>query len=212
MGTRIGVCLVGVALAGVLAVPSGSAAASTGDPHGDSLVVVTDKGAVQGFRAGEVDSFLGIRYATPPTGTLRWQPPQPAQPWSGVVPATAYGNRCPQVAGSHGPRTESEDCLFVNVQRPAGLKRGDRRPVYVFIHGGGLIDGGSNQADMAAMVQTTGVVGVTLNYRVGLFGFMGLPQLTAQQGESGNYGFMDQQAALRWVQRNIAAFGGDPDR
>jgi para-nitrobenzyl esterase len=176
------------------------------------LVVVTDKGAVQGARAGEVDSFLGIRYAAPPTGTLRWQPPQPAQPWPGVVPATAYGNRCPAAASSDGPRTETEDCLFANVQRPAGLQRGDRRPVYVFIHGGGLIFGSSNLYDMAPMVQATGVVGVTLNYRLGLFGFMGLPQLTAEAGESGNYGFMDQQAALRWVQRNIAAFGGDPDR
>jgi para-nitrobenzyl esterase len=176
------------------------------------LVVGTDKGAVRGFRAGEVDSFLGIRYAAPPTGALRWRAPQPAQPWSGVAPATAYGNRCAAAASTNGPRTEAEDCLFVNVQRPAGLKRGDRRPVYVFIHGGGLVNGSSNQADMAAMVQTTGVVGVTFNYRLGILGFLGLPQLTAAAGESGNYGFMDQQAALRWIQRNIAAFGGDPRR
>src|SRR3981189_3841530 len=99
MRPRIGVCLIGVALAGVLTVPGGAAVASTGDPPGDSLVVVTDKGAVQGVQAGEVDSFLGVRYAAPPTGTLRWQPPQPAQPGSGVVPATAYGNPCPQQAG-----------------------------------------------------------------------------------------------------------------
>src|SRR3981189_3092378 len=129
MRPRIGVCLVGVALAGVLTVPSGAAVASTGDHPGDSLVVGTDKGAVQGFRAGEVDSFLGIRYAAPPTGALRWRAPQPAQPWPGVVPATAYGNRCPQVAGSHGPRTESEDCLFINVQRPTGLARDHPRHV-----------------------------------------------------------------------------------
>jgi carboxylesterase type B len=211
MGMSTGVLAVGVALAGVLAIPSG-AAASSGGRHRDSLVVVTDKGAVGGTRADGVDSFLGIRYAAPPTGALRWRPPQPAQPWSGVLPATAYGNRCAAAASTNGGRTEAEDCLFVNVQRPTGLKVGDRRPVYVFIHGGGLVNGSSNQADMAAMVQATGVVGVTFNYRLGVLGFLGLPQLTAEAGESGNYGFMDQQAALRWIQRNIAAFGGDPRR
>ena len=212
MRIRTGVCLLGVALAAVLAVPGGGAAASTGDHHGDPLVVATDKGAVRGFQAGGVDSYLGIRYAAPPTGDLRWRAPQPAQPWSGVLPATAYGNRCAAAASTNGPRTEAEDCLFVNVQRPAGIKSGDRRPVYVFIHGGGLVNGSSNQADMAAIVHTTGVVGVSFNYRLGVFGFLGLPQLTAEAGESGNYGFMDQQAALGWIQRNIAAFGGDPGR
>jgi len=113
-------------------------------------------------------------------------------------------------ASTNGARTESEDCLFVNVQRPTGLRAGDRRRVYVFIHGGGLVNGSSNQADMAAIVQATGVIGVSLNYRLGVLGFLGLPALTAEGGESGNYGFMDQQAALRWVHRNIAAFGGDP--
>jgi carboxylesterase type B len=198
--------VLGLVVASVLAVPPGIASA------GDSLVVRTDKGAVRGVRADHVDSFLGMRYAAAPTGALRWRPPQPAKPWSGVVPATAYGNRCAAAASTNGPRTEAEDCLFVNVQRPAGLNAGDRRPVYVFIHGGGLVNGSSNQADMAAMVQATGVVGVTFNYRLGVLGFLGLPALTAEGGESGNYGFMDQQAALRWIQRNIAAFGGDPRR
>jgi carboxylesterase type B len=212
MRIRTGICLVGAALAGVLAIPGSAVAAAAGGHHGNPLVVVTDKGAVRGFRAQGVDSFLGIRYAAPPTGALRWRPPQPAQPWSGVVPATAYGNRCAAAASTNGPRTEAEDCLFVNVQRPSGLTAGGRRPVYVFIHGGGLVNGSSNQADMAAMVQATGVVGVTFNYRLGVLGFLGLPQLTAEGGESGNYGFMDQQAALRWIQRNIGAFGGDPRR
>lgn len=177
-----------------------------------SLVVMTDKGAVRGVSAGGVDSFLGIRYAAPPVGDLRWRPPQPASPWAGVQSADHYGNRCPAAASSNGPRSETEDCLFVNVQRPAGLAPGARRPVYVFIHGGGLQNGSSNQADMAPIVSLTGVVGVSLNYRLGPFGFLGLPALTAESGESGNYGLMDQQAALRWVQRNIAAFGGDPRR
>jgi carboxylesterase type B len=197
----------------VLAVPDGAAAAAPGRDHGVGAPVVrTDKGAVRGARAAGVDSFLGIRYAAAPTGALRWRPPQPAEPWPGIVSATAYGNRCAAAASTNGPRTEAEDCLFVNVQRPAGLDGGDRRPVYVFIHGGGLINGSSNQADMAAMVHTTGVVGVSFNYRLGVLGFLGLPGLTAEAGESCNYGFMDQQAALRWIQRNIAAFGGDPRR
>jgi carboxylesterase type B len=167
---------------------------------------------VQGVRAGGVDSFLGIPYAAAPVGALRWAPPRPAPAWSGVRLADRFGNRCPATASTNGPRSETEDCLFVNVQRPTGLTRGDRRPVYVFIHGGGLVNGSSNQADMRQIVRLTGVVGVTMNYRLGVFGFLGLSTLTARQGESGNYGLMDQQAALRWIRRNIAAFGGDPDQ
>jgi carboxylesterase type B len=153
------------------------------------------------------DTGLTYRSGEDSTG-----PPQPATSWRGIGQATAYGPRCAAAASSNGPRTEAEDCLFVNVARPTGLRAGDRRPVYVFIHGGGLFNGSSNQADMAAIVQATGVVGVSLNYRLGVLGFLGLPALTVEGGESGNYGFMDQQAALRWVQRNIAAFGGDPRR
>jgi carboxylesterase type B len=194
-------------LAAVILLPGGAGAAA----HAASGPVAhTDKGAVQGVRDQGVDSFLGIRYAAPPVGNLRWRPPQPAAPWPGVAPATAYGNRCAAAASTNGARTEAEDCLFVNVQRPTGLRAGDRRPVYVFIHGGGLVNGSSNQADMAAIVRQTGAVGVSFNYRLGVLGFLGLAGLTAEGGESGNYGFQDQQAALRWIQRNIAAFGGDP--
>jgi carboxylesterase type B len=187
--------------------------ATAADAHGRAEPVVrSGDGLVQGVRAGGVDSFLGIPYAAPPVGDLRWRAPRPVTPWSGVRPATAYGDRCAAAASTNGPRSESEDCLFLNVQRPAGLRAGDRRPVYVFIHGGGLVNGSSNQADMAAMVRATGVVGVSLNYRLGVFGFLGLPALTAEAGESGNYGFLDQQAALRWIARSVAAFGGDPRR
>jgi carboxylesterase type B len=197
------------ALAAVLLFPGGASAAS---PPASGPVAQTDKGAVRGVRDQGVDSFLGIRYAAPPTGNLRWRPPEPAAPWSGVAPATAYGNRCAAAASTNGARTEAEDCLFVNVQRPAGRRAGDRRPVYVFIHGGGLVNGSSNQADMAAIVRQTGAVGVSFNYRLGVLGFLGLAGLTAEGGESANYGFQDQQAALRWIQRNVAAFGGDPRR
>ena len=204
---RLAPALIGAALAAIVVLPGAAAAHGGGGP-----VVRTDRGAVQGVRAPGVESFLGIRYAAPPGGGRRWRPPQPAAAWPGTVPATAYGARCAAAASTNGARTEAEDCLFVNVQRPVGLRRGERRPVYVFIHGGGLTNGSSNQADMAAMVRATGVIGVSFNYRLGVLGFLGLPGLTAEAGESGNYGFQDQQAALRWIKRNVAAFGGDPAR
>jgi para-nitrobenzyl esterase len=211
--------VVALAAAGLMALgtlTASSAAASTGSPDRDrshgSLVAHTDKGAVRGVRAGAVDSFLGIRYAAAPVGPLRWRPPQPAQRWPGVLLADHYGNRCPALASTNGPGSETEDCLFLNVQRPAGTHRGARLPVYFWIHGGGLINGSSNQHDGSKIVQETGVVVVTINYRLGVFGFLGHPALTAEVGESGNYGLQDQQAALRWVRRNIAAFGGDPRR
>lgn len=173
-------------------------------------VVPTAQGAVQGVRADGIDSFLGLRYAAPPTGELRWQPPQPAAPHAGVLVADHHRATCAAAESSNGPRTEAEDCLFLNVQRPAGLRAGERRPVLVFIHGGGFTNGSSNQYDAAPLVSATGAVVVTLNYRLGILGFLGHPGLTAEAGESGNYGLMDQQAALRWVRDNIAGFGGDP--
>jgi carboxylesterase type B len=199
-------------LCGIVVAALPASAASAAPQSVEPPVVDTGSGAVRGVQADGVDSFLGIPYAAPPVGDLRWSPPQPAAPWDGVRAAEAYGNRCPATESTNGPRSETEDCLFVNVQRPTGNTPEDRLPVYVFIHGGGLINGSSNQADMAEIVSLTGVVGVSMNYRLGALGFLGHPQLTARQGESGNYGLMDQQAALRWVQENIAAFGGDPAR
>ncbi|MHA3700797.1 carboxylesterase/lipase family protein [Jatrophihabitans sp. YIM 134969] len=170
-------------------------------------VVATDRGAVQGVQVDGVEDFRGIPYAAPPTGARRWQPPAAAPAWNGVRDASRYGNRCAALASTNGARSDSEDCLFVNVSRPVGTTAGSRLPVYVFIHGGGLVNGSSNQAGGEKIAQETGVVTVSLNYRLGVFGFLGLPGLSSA-GE-GNYGFLDQQAALRWVQRNIAAFGGD---
>ncbi|MGY1593491.1 carboxylesterase/lipase family protein [Geodermatophilus sp. SYSU D00708] len=201
-------------LAGVLVAvgaPAGTAALAA--PQSDDPPVVdTEQGAVRGIRAEGVESFLGIPYAAPPVGDLRWTPPQPAAPWDGVRPAEQFGNRCSAAESTNGPRSETEDCLFVNVQRPTGTSVDDGLPVYVFIHGGGFLNGSSNQHDMTEIVEATGVLGVTLNYRLGALGFLGHPALTAEQGESGNYGLMDQQAALRWVRDNVAAFGGDPAR
>ena len=215
--------LVAVAVAGLTALGTLPASASSGSSgstasgdwgrtHG-SLVVHTDKGALRGVRSGGVDSFLGVRYAAPPVGSLRWSPPQPAQRWRGVLAADHYGNRCPALASTNGPLSVTEDCLFLNVQRPAGIHPGGQLPVYFWIHGGGLVNGSSNQHDGSKIVRETGVVVVTINYRLGVFGFLGHPALTAEEGGyASNYGFEDQQAALRWVHRNIAAFGGDPSQ
>jgi para-nitrobenzyl esterase len=170
----------------------------------------TATGVVRGSTASGVDSFLGVPYAKPPVGALRWRAPQPAVPWTGVRDATRYGNRCPATASTNGPRSETEDCLFLNVQRPQGTKPGQHLPVYFWIHGGGLENGSSNQHDGTLITQLTGVIVVTINYRLGVFGFLAHPALTAEAGQSGNYGLMDQQAALRWVHDNIASFGGDP--
>lgn len=180
--------------------------------RGGSPIAPADAGIVHGTQAGAVDSFLGIPYAAAPVGQRRWKPPEPASPWLGVRPAEHYGNACPATASAVGPRSETEDCLFVNVQRPAAASPTARLPVYFWIHGGGLVSGSSDQYDGAKIVAATGVVVVTINYRLGVFGFLSHPALTRESGESGNYGFEDQQAALRWVRRNIAGFGGDPHR
>lgn len=174
-----------------------------------SLIVKTTGGLVEGARSGGVDSFLGIPYAAPPVGSLRWQPTQPVRAWSGVRMATHYGNRCAALPSTNGPRSDHENCLFINVQRPSGTTAGIHLPVYVFIHGGGLVNGSSTQMNGLQLVQQTNAIVVTFNYRLGVFGFLGLPALEHTKG-NGNFGFLDQQAALRWVRNNITAFGGDP--
>jgi carboxylesterase type B len=186
--------------------------------HHGGLVVRTDSGAVRGLHADGVDKFLGIPYAAPPVGALRWQPPAPAQRWGGVRPATAYGARCPQLPSSNGAGSENEDCLTLNVFGPGGRSgghaarwaRGGRRlPVLLWIHGGGLINGSGDQHDGALLARTNRIVVVSINYRLGVFGFLALPGMGAGAGD---FGLLDQQAALRWVSQNIGAFGGDSRR
>jgi para-nitrobenzyl esterase len=221
--------------------------------------VRTDKGHVSGIETATVKQYLGIPYASPPVGDLRWRPPQPAARWQGVLRATQFANHCPQTESPFGSASTTEDCLYLNVYAPKRQPRGDedtdddeddderaesrgkakqrgdrerkrrwrgkrkhrddderheskRRPVMVWIHGGGLTAGESNDYDPVRLVDK-GVVVVTFNYRLGYLGFLAHPALTAEstyQG-SGNYGLMDQQAALRWVERNIGRFGGDSD-
>jgi para-nitrobenzyl esterase len=180
------------------------AAASASGP-----VAGTANGPVRGLANGAVNEFLGIPYAAPPVGALRWQPPQPASSWSGVRDATRFAPHCPQPAGPFGQASTSEDCLFLNVFTPSHQQAGSHFPVMVWIHGGALVSGESNDYDPTQMV-ADGVTVVTINYRLGALGFLAHPALADANGQSGDYGLMDQQAALRWVQRNIASFGGNP--
>ena len=193
------------------AATAGAATAHAGS--GGAPIVRTGDGAVQGMTVGTVNEFLGVPYAAPPTGNLRWRPPQPPAPWQGIRDATQFAPSCPQPPSPFAPHgTFSEDCLYLNVYTPM-LPGGDgnRRPVLVWIHGGGLTEEGSSNYD-GAKLAADGAVVVTINYRLGALGFLAHPALASRPGgPAGNYGLMDQQAALRWVQDNISQFGGNPD-
>ncbi len=196
------------------------------DDHGKSgtKVVLTQNGPVRGTATPRLYKFLGIPYAAPPVGPLRWQPPQPHALWRTPLDADTFGSPCPQTGGALAAFGAfypgvNEDCLFLNVfaPRPRDEARDEDRdpkrlPVMVFLHGGGLTVDASNSYDPTSLVEKGGVVVVTLNYRLGILGFLAHPALTAESpiASSGNYGLMDQQAALRWVQANVAHFGGDP--
>lgn len=179
----------------------------------------TDRGTVEGANTRGVESFLGIPFAAPPIGEQRWRPPRPAAPWDGLRLAKRFGPDCEQtpLPDDFAPlrSTLSEDCLYLNVWRPAGGDPAVKLPVVFWIHGGGLMSGGSSSAVFdGGSFARKGVIFVSANYRLGRFGFFAVPQLSREDGGAnlvGNYGLMDQMAALQWVQRNIAAFGGDPD-
>jgi para-nitrobenzyl esterase len=173
------------------------------------LVVRTNKGAVRGLYAGSAREFLGIPYAAPPTGALRWQPPRPAARWTGIRDAASPGSTCAQTGSlASGVITTStaEDCLYLNVYTPKTTAH-RHLPVMVWIHGGGFTGGAGSIYDGSVMAPEGNVIVVTINYRLSAFGFLALPGLGSAGGD---YGLMDQQAALRWVQRNARAFGGDP--
>ncbi len=179
-----------------------------------SAKVSVDGSVIQGAIEKGVLTFKGIPFAAPPTGARRWWPPQPVENWQGVRPATRFGPDCMQVPTSQRAAirtTPEEDCLYLNVWRP--VRPSHKLPVMVWIYGGGEIEGGSSPAIYdGTEFARDGIVLVSFNYRVGNFGFFAHPALTAEQAEGplGNYAFMDQIAALKWVRRNIAAFGGDP--
>ncbi|MBI4768062.1 MAG: carboxylesterase family protein [Deltaproteobacteria bacterium] len=179
-----------------------------------------ESGLISGFSVGEQEKvliFKGIPYAKPPLGELRWKPPQPADPWAGVRQTREPGARCPQPPSpvfTQQTWPQSEDCLYLNVWT-AARDTEEKRPVMFWIHGGGSTTGsGGDLIYSGAQLANLGVVVVTINYRLGPLGFMAHPLLSKESGKgvSGNYGFLDQIEALKWVKKNIKAFGGDPDR
>jgi len=185
-----------------------SAMSALAATSGMETVVKIDTGLVAG-EGTSVRSYKGIPFAAPPVGDLRWKPPQPAKPWKGIRVSKTYPNMCPQFQFIPGP--QSEDCLGLNVWTPAH-SAAEKLPVMVWIHGGGFEIGASSQSvfDGEALA-AQGVVVVSINYRLGIFGFFAHPALSKEspQGVSGNYGLLDMVAGLEWVKRNIGAFGGD---
>lgn len=210
---RLGVLLTAALLTSSAAACGGAADAATsgrGTPDA-GVVVPTDAGAVRGKVTAEARLFQGIPYAAPPVGQLRWASPQPAASWRGIRDATKAGNRCAQAGGLIDEASTTEDCLYLNVTTPR--TGGTRKlPVMVWIHGNGFINGAGSLYDAQQLANTGQVVVVSPNYRLGIFGFLAHPALDhgAARQLSGNFGLEDQQAALRWVRRNAAAFGGDP--
>ncbi|MFA4848248.1 MAG: carboxylesterase family protein [Methanoregula sp.] len=180
----------------------------------DSGVVKTDAGSVSGLPQGGLRVYTGIPFAAPPTGEFRWKPPAPVKPWDGVKETKIYSPACPQPTAADPSLKMSEDCLYLNVWTPA--KNADEKlPVMVFFYGGafGKIAGSIPLYNGTALAEK-GVIVVTTNYRVGALGFLAHPQLDNESpyNVSGNYGLLDQIAAMQWVQRNIGQFGGDPSR
>lgn len=199
-----------VALVATLLAPVPAQAA----PRGSDPVVRTDAGWVRGETTAEGRQFLGIPYAEPPVGALRWKEPRPVRPWHGVRAARDFGNKCVQSAswdpGYERP-SHTEACLDLNVYVPEGTAR---RAVLVWFHGGGLTAGAGQDVVPDTFARQTRTVVVTVNYRLGAMGFLATAGLDgeARDGVSGNFGMLDQQSALRWVRANIGRFGGDPGR
>lgn len=176
--------------------------------------VKTSGGTVKGVTEGEVSSFKGIPYAAPPVGALRWRPPQPVVKWDTIRDASKYCAECPQAGRGGYSANASEDCLFLNIWTPVSANQRSRLPVMVWIHGGGFVFGSGGQGNYTAAPFTSkGVILVSINYRLGRLGFFAFPALSNEFPDEpkGNYAYMDQIAALKWIKQNIAAFGGDPN-
>lgn len=182
---------------GLAGTPAGADAAAAD-------VVRTVEGSVRGTVAADHRAFQGIPFAAPPVGELRWRSPQPVTPWTGIREAATQGSRCPQTAGGGTPSVD-EDCLYLNVTTP---RTPGRKPVMVWVHGGGNTIGGAADFDATRLAVQGDVIVVTTNYRLGVLSAFAHPDLAG----GGSFGLEDQQAALRWVRRNATAFGGDPNR
>jgi para-nitrobenzyl esterase len=207
--------------AAALALSGAAALPATVQAQAGAAMVTTDRGRLAGVAQGDVTAWLGIPFAAPPVGDLRWRPPAAAAPWSGVQQATRFAPSCMQPLRDHGiayyvgDDPVAEDCLYLNVWAPAARAPRGGWPVIVYIHGGSFVAGsGRKPLYVGDRLAAKGAVVVSVNYRLGVLGFMAHPALSAESADraSGNYGLMDQIAALRWVRANIAAFGGDPAR
>jgi para-nitrobenzyl esterase len=206
---------------GAMSVACILATAPVANAAGLTAPVATTTGTYQGLMnfqelpgdpASGVNVFFGIRYGQAPLGTLRWKPPQAPNPGQGSIVAATIGHTCVQ-----GRATDSEDCLFLNVYTPSNATANSKLPVFIWIHGGALVNGAGSDYDPSVMVAENDIIVVTINYRLGSLGFLAASVLAATApnafqnvGDAGNYGFMDQQFAMAWVHDNIAAFGGDP--
>ncbi len=202
---------------------AGAQAAATGRPVRDTApvaatssgaVVSTHDGRLRGVVRGAVRTFLGIPYAAPPIGRLRFRAPRPVAPWTGVRSAVQFGHACLQFEPIRGVGVQNENCLYLNIWEPSNAHPGSRLPVLLWYHGGGLAFGSGAQYRGEALARMTNTVVVTINYRLGALGYLALPQLDGESKKlgSGNYGLLDQIQALKWIRGNIAAFGGDPRR
>ncbi|MBI2771929.1 MAG: carboxylesterase family protein [Burkholderiales bacterium] len=193
--------------------PARSAPLAMSAAAADPSVISVSGGTIKGSVASTYRAFFGIPYAAPPVGALRWKAPGAAPAWSGTRDATAARSVCPQGAfdASGNPVIRgSEDCLFVNVYTPAPVSPTARLPVMVWLHGGAYVAGAGSDYDATVLAKKANAIIVTLNYRLGALGYLAHPSLTAESRDnSGNYGLLDQQAAMKWVQANIAGFGGD---
>ena len=196
-----------------------SAAGTAAPPSADNTVVSTKSGFVKGYVHDGTVQFRAIPYAQPPVGDLRWRAPQPVAKWQKTLDAKAFASACPQVTTfgtCAGPTSINEDCLYLNIFVSGKINPTEKKPVIVWIHGGGNIDGNAADYDPSWLAEggSTGkpTVVVTLNYRLGLLGTLSQPALNKPNQYWGNYGILDQQLALKWVKENIAAFGGDPER
>jgi para-nitrobenzyl esterase len=205
LGLLASVCAVLISACGGGGDPQDTSAAAAPQP---ANVALTTEGPVAGIDKTDTIAFLGIPYAKPPVNELRWAPPQSPSPHAGTMQATAFGSACTQGPGAEA--SSSEDCLYLNVWKPANAKPGDRLPVIFYIHGGAFTLGSGAMGP--STLARRGVIVVSINYRLGAFGYLANTAVQAanRDGSLGNFAIMDQLAALGWVQRNIEAFGGNP--
>ena len=205
---RAGACIFAIGIAW-----QAPASAALFPPASKPPVVQTSQGMVGGKLLNGTRAFLGIPYAAAPVGDRRWQPPQDPPGWTGTRQAATAGSPCPQPKNVVGDSGANEDCLFLNVHVPDDIGEGDKLPVIVWLHGGGFLTGSGSLYDLSHLSRKARAVVVSVNYRLGAFGFFRLPgQSVDDKGAAANFGLLDQQAALRWVQREIGRFGGDASR